>query len=182
MGRRIPRDLRPYLEEVERRELLSAITDVMAGNSIADRIARPWLPQQAARPANRSPCRQNQGPLLNPDGSINNPALAPTGTLTSRELKKERFKARYVGTYTVGAGRTSDEADPDLYHCRRHRQHDACTPTSRCCSSLPMIRARDRRGQHDLRPKHQFQYSHWDSTLPRPNRCNQPAGSDCPCT
>ena len=35
MGRRIPRDLRPYLEEFERRELLSAITDVMAANSIA---------------------------------------------------------------------------------------------------------------------------------------------------
>jgi hypothetical protein len=35
MGRRTPRDLRPSLEEVERRELLSAITDVMAGNSIA---------------------------------------------------------------------------------------------------------------------------------------------------
>ena len=35
MGRRIPRDLRPYLEQFERRELLSAITDVMAANSLA---------------------------------------------------------------------------------------------------------------------------------------------------
>ena len=35
MGRRIPRDLRPFLEEFERRELLSAITDVMAANSLA---------------------------------------------------------------------------------------------------------------------------------------------------
>ena len=35
MGRRIPRDLRPFLEEFEHRELLSAITDIMAANSIA---------------------------------------------------------------------------------------------------------------------------------------------------
>ena len=35
MGRRIPRDLRPFLEEFERRELLSAITDLIAANSIA---------------------------------------------------------------------------------------------------------------------------------------------------
>ena len=53
---------------------------------------------------------QNQGPLLNPDGTINNQALAPTGTLSKREFKNERFVARYVGTYTVGAGRTSDES------------------------------------------------------------------------
>jgi hypothetical protein len=52
---------------------------------------------------------QNQGPLLNPDGSINNQALAPTGTLTQRQLRRERFVARFDGTYTVGAGRTSDE-------------------------------------------------------------------------
>ncbi len=35
MGRRIPRDLRPLLEQFERRDLLSAITDIMAANSIA---------------------------------------------------------------------------------------------------------------------------------------------------
>ena len=39
-----------------------------------------------------------------------NLALTPTGTLTKRQQKKERFVAHYVGTYTVGAGRTSTEA------------------------------------------------------------------------
>ena len=34
MGRRIPRELRPFLEEFERRELLSAITDVMAADNV----------------------------------------------------------------------------------------------------------------------------------------------------
>jgi hypothetical protein len=108
MGRRISRDLRPYLEEVERREMLSAITDMMAGNSIAmgrksvSAVANAFSTQSIAIP-------QNQGPALNPDGSINNQAIAPTGTLTKRELKKERFTATFAGTYTVGAGRTSDE-------------------------------------------------------------------------
>ena len=36
MGRRIPRELRPFMEEFERRELLSAITDIMAANSLAE--------------------------------------------------------------------------------------------------------------------------------------------------
>ena len=48
---------------------------------------------------------------MNPDGTINNAALAPTGTLTAREKRRERFVAQYVGTYTVGPGRTSDEAN-----------------------------------------------------------------------
>ena len=108
MGRRILRELRPSLEEIERRTLLSAITDVMAGNSIAvghqaESAARTAISSQSIANSN------NQGPLLNPDGSINNQALAPTGTLTRRQQRKERFVAQYVGTYTVGAGVTSDQ-------------------------------------------------------------------------
>jgi hypothetical protein len=113
MGRRIPRDRLPILEEVERRDLLSAITDVMAGNSISatDSNSRTAaLVQSLASFSSQSiAVPENQGPLLNPDGTINNQALAPTGTLTKRELRRERFAGRYVGTYTVGAGRTSDE-------------------------------------------------------------------------
>jgi hypothetical protein len=113
MGRRIPRELRPFLEEVECRELLSAITDVMAGNSITatalNARAAALVAKQASRSVQSIAVPQNQGPLLNADGTINNQALAPTGTLTKRQLQKERFVARYVGTYTVGAGRTSDE-------------------------------------------------------------------------
>ena len=117
MGRRISRDLRPHLEEVERRELLSAITDVMAGNSIAGgQRTLVGSANQAASPTSGSQSiavTTNQGPLLNstnPNNSINNQALAPTGTLTKREQRRERFVAQYVGTYTVGAGRTSDES------------------------------------------------------------------------
>jgi hypothetical protein len=105
MGRRIPRDLRPLVEEIERRELLSAITDIMAANSLADSHAaqsdasRAFSSQSVA-------VSKNQG--TPPDTT--NLALTPTGTLTRREKKREHFAAQYVGTYTVGAGRTSTEA------------------------------------------------------------------------
>jgi hypothetical protein len=113
MGRRIPRDLRPFMEEFERRELLSAITDLIAASS----IAAGRKAQSAAATAISSQsiaAASNQGPLLTgaPDPSvnpINNQALAPTGTLTRRQQRKERFVAQYVGTYTVGAGVTSDQ-------------------------------------------------------------------------
>ncbi len=107
MSRRIRRDMRPGLETVERRELLSAITDIMAANSLAGARGHDSLSfsnQSIAVPS-------NQGPLLNPDGTINNAALAPTGTLSRREKTRERFTAQYKGTYTVGPGRTSDEAN-----------------------------------------------------------------------
>jgi hypothetical protein len=108
MGRRNSRDLRPYLEEVERRNLLSAITDVMAASSLApggrDSLTGSnggFVPSTTsiAIPANQSP----------PSASLNL-ALTPTGTLSPRQLKKERFVAQFVGPYTIGAGRTSTEA------------------------------------------------------------------------
>ena len=111
MRRRILRDLRPSLEEIERRELLSAITDVMAGNS----IATGHKAESAVKSAISSQSiaiTANQGPLLNsgnPNNPINNQALAPTGTLTPRQQRKERFVAQYVGTYSVGAGATNDQ-------------------------------------------------------------------------
>jgi hypothetical protein len=113
MKRRISRDVRPCLEEAERRELLSAITDVMAGQSIAGELRTLASAAGSDRPDVTSTpsvaVAANQGPLLNPDLSINNAALAPTGNVTKRQLRKQQFKARYVGTYTVGAGPTSDE-------------------------------------------------------------------------
>jgi hypothetical protein len=109
MGRRIARDHRPAVEQCERRDMLSGITAVMAGNSIAANMRT--LARAAAKSASNPSIAlpQNQGPLLNPDGSINNAALAPTGNLTQRQFRQEQFKARYVGTYTVGGGRTSTE-------------------------------------------------------------------------
>jgi hypothetical protein len=111
------------LEQFERRDLLSAITDIMAANSIgaspnsqnasASQQALITALSQANAGASSSQSiavPSNQGPLI-VGGKIVNAALAPTGTLTRRELRRERFVAQYVGTYTVGPGRTSDEAN-----------------------------------------------------------------------
>ena len=55
MGRRIPRDLRPFLEEFERRELLSAITDVMASDSLAAARGSKSSTQRRQSSRSRSP-------------------------------------------------------------------------------------------------------------------------------
>jgi hypothetical protein len=120
MARRMPHDWRPDLEEFERRELLSSITDVMAGSSLALRGApsaplsasTSAAPGQSAAVSAFTPSTtsiaipSNQGPP--PFGT--NLALTPTGTLTPHQLRLERFVARFTGTYTIGAGRTSTEA------------------------------------------------------------------------
>ena len=105
MRRRIARNIRLDIEEVERRELLSAITDIMASNSLT--LARGA--RAAAFSSQSIATLNNQGPLTNSDGTINNEALAPTGTLTAAAKRKERFSAQYVGTYTVGRGQTSGQ-------------------------------------------------------------------------
>src|SRR5581483_10689572 len=56
----------------------------------------------------------NQGPVLNPDGSINNMALAPTGTPKPGQLKRQQFTARLVGPYSVVPGRTTTQASQVL--------------------------------------------------------------------
>jgi hypothetical protein len=113
MGRRILRDVRPFLEEIERRELLSGITDVMAGNSINAAAMKSRVAVLASGSSQSIAAAANQGPLLNSNNPnfnpINNMALAPTGTLSKRQQRKERFVAKFVGSYTVGAGVTSDE-------------------------------------------------------------------------
>jgi hypothetical protein len=120
MGRRNRRRLRPDLELIERRELLSAITDVLAGNG-------PHAGTHAAlgggggsgssnfgASITLGTSALNQGPLLNPDGSINNMALAPTGTPKPGELKRQQFTARFVGPYSVVPGRTTTQATQTL--------------------------------------------------------------------
>jgi hypothetical protein len=127
MGRRFHRDLRPDLEQFEHRELLSAITDVMSGHGLhSSRHTQRASVNPAGGGGNSGSVSTisggfsasislggatlNQGPLLNPDGTINNMALAPTGTPKPGQLKRERFVARYVGPYSVVPGQTSTQA------------------------------------------------------------------------
>jgi hypothetical protein len=130
MGRRIRRGLRPGLELVERRELLSAITDVMAADSLraSARAGRAVAQLGGASSGGQGSggsssfassitlgtSTLNQGPVLNPDGSINNMALAPTGTPKPGELKRMQFTARFVGPYSVVPGRTTTQASQTL--------------------------------------------------------------------
>jgi hypothetical protein len=120
MGRRIRRGLRPDLESFERRELLSSITDVMAAGNLSSHGASGAGASQSVTAAGQPSgsghfvpstmsiaTADNQGPP--PVGT--NLALTPIGTLTRRQLRRERFSARLKGTYTIGAGRTSTEAN-----------------------------------------------------------------------
>jgi hypothetical protein len=128
MGRRIRRGLRPGLELFERRELLSAITDLMAADGLhagaRGSKAAPALGGANGGGGSSSPSfgasitlgssTLSQGPVLNPDGSINNMAIAPTGTPKPGELKRQQFTARFVGPYSVVPGRTSTQATQTL--------------------------------------------------------------------
>ncbi len=123
MGRRIQRRLRPDLEPFEPRVLLSAITDILAANSLAATSSGSEIGESIS--VSLGDRTLNQGPLLNADGSINNQALAPSGTPKPGVLKREQFTARYVGPYSVVPGQDHNPGHPDLDPGCRDREHDA---------------------------------------------------------
>ena len=109
MGRRIHRGVRLNLEAIEHRVLLSAITDLLSVHSL---VASPL--GQFGSSISLGGTTLNEGPLLNADGSINNMALAPSGTPKPGQLKREQFSARYVGPYSVVPGKTTTQAAQTL--------------------------------------------------------------------
>jgi hypothetical protein len=122
MGRRIRRRLRPDLESIEARVLLSAITDILAANGLQGKHTEAANTDGAgggsgtaggggfASSISLGSTTLNQGPVLNADGSIDNAAIAPTGTPKPGELKKMNFSARYVGPYSVVPGKTTTQS------------------------------------------------------------------------
>ncbi len=129
MGRRIRRGLRPDLESIEPRVLLSAITDILAANGLHGKHDAAASTDQAGGGSGSGSSSGgggfsasvslgsqtlNQGPLLNSDGTINNMAIAPTGNPKPGLLKKEQFSARYVGPYSVVPGKTSTQSTQTL--------------------------------------------------------------------
>lgn len=134
MGRRIRRGLRPDIEPCEARALLSAITDILASNSLHAQKGEMATTDLAggsggsgagsssgggsgaangggfSASVSLGGTTLNQGPLLNPDGTVNNMALAPTGNPKPGLLKKEQFTARFVGPYSVVPGKTTTQA------------------------------------------------------------------------
>lgn len=83
---------RPALEGMETRTLLSAITHLLNRSQ----------PRQAAINA------QQAAPA--PEELPPNPLYFPTGQPTRHEMARQRFVAKFVGPFTVGAGRFSGEA------------------------------------------------------------------------
>ncbi|MBV8310790.1 MAG: hypothetical protein JO344_10420, partial [Planctomycetaceae bacterium] len=132
MGRRIARNRKPAVEMMEHRRLLSLVTDIMAGNYNAmvdspkiqawlDGVSNPATTQAASAtgqvttnvtsssqarfiPTSQSiAVPQNQG-FLPPASPGYNLVLQPTGTATSAEVKRELFKAAYIGPYIITPG------------------------------------------------------------------------------
>ena len=138
MGRRISRNWKPTVEMVEHRELLSLVTDIMAGNhnalinspkvrALLAGVSTPATVQFASAsglvttsatvsgrggftPTSKSiALPQNQG-FLPPASPGYNLVLQPTGTATSAEVKRQLFKAVYRGPYIIGPGSFSSQA------------------------------------------------------------------------
>jgi hypothetical protein len=138
MGRRISRNWKPAVEMVERRELLSLVTDIMAGNynaminspkvrALLDGVSNPGTTQAAsaggqvttsATPSSQGrftptsesiALPQNQG-FLPPASPGYNLVLQPTGTATPAEVKRQLFTAVYRGPYIIGPGSFSSQA------------------------------------------------------------------------
>jgi hypothetical protein len=137
MGRRISRGWTPAIELVERRELLSLVTNIMAVNhnglinspkvrALLAGISAPATPQPASgsqtaatsTPSGRGgftpsttsiALPQNQGylPPANPGYNL---ILQPTGTATPGEVKRQLFKAVYRGNYIIAPGSFSSQA------------------------------------------------------------------------
>jgi hypothetical protein len=138
MGRRIARNRKPTLEMVEHRELLSLVTDIMAGNynalinspkvrALLAGVSNPVATQAASAsgqvtasaiassrgrltPTSQSiALPQNQG-FLPPASPGYNLVLQPTGTASSAEVKRQLFKAVYRGPYIITPGAFSSQA------------------------------------------------------------------------
>ncbi len=139
MGRRNRRGLRPELEGFERRQLPSGIIATMAANSLSllshrghaslagggggagsgiggsqgggtsGSGANSFSPNYGAT-VTLGHATLTQGPLLNPNGTINNMALAPTGLPKPGQVKRQIFTARFVGPYSIVPGRTTTQA------------------------------------------------------------------------
>ncbi|SIN74658.1 hypothetical protein SAMN05444166_0604 [Singulisphaera sp. GP187] len=117
MGRR---DRRPYLEEIERRELLSLLSVLMIDNQ--RRAFQPYVLHQDLRAGTHrvgagttqfppfTPSKSSIAVPANQGASPTNQAVFQTGNLTPHEQKRQRFVARFEGPYIIGPGRTDTEA------------------------------------------------------------------------
>ena len=202
MGRRISRNWKPTVEMVEHRELLSLVTDIMAGNhnalinspkvrALLDGVSNPVATQAASAsgqvtasatassqgrltPTSQSiALPQNQG-FLPPASPGYNLVLQPTGTATPAEVKRQLFKAVYRGPYIIGPGSFSSQALQVFIRGAGTATHDAAHRHPDAAGRGQRSHARDDRVLGDLRPEPQFQHRSWARPGDPPHQCRQP--------
>jgi hypothetical protein len=116
MKRRRRPVLWPSLERAEPLVLLSNITNLMVqnANAVDSKALHAFQTGSAAvtdaRSSGFAPSTTSIAVPSNQGPQGTNLALMPTGTLTRREQKRERFTATFKGTYTAGAGQFSSES------------------------------------------------------------------------
>src|SRR4051812_10023115 len=107
LGRRSPRSLRPELQAMESRELLS-VTAALAQQSAA--VAPSAILASALSEYPTPPLRT---PIVLPTADSQSPLIGVGPT--RRELARERFKAAFAGPVYVSGGRFSDQAKVIYY-------------------------------------------------------------------
>jgi hypothetical protein len=117
---RLGKPRRPVVEGLEARELLSAVSTVT--NAKAHSRPRPVAAAvqalaNQARPDShngldgiRASARVLDMAVINQAAGHLYPPGSPTGSPTPREIRRQTFAARWVGTYTIGPPRFSDRA------------------------------------------------------------------------
>jgi hypothetical protein len=117
---RLGKPQRPVLESLEARELLSAVTTATSARSHSRPRSVAAAVQALSNQAqvdslNGLVGKRASGQVL--DSAVINqaagelyPAGSPTGTPTLREIRRQTFTARWIGTYTIGPPRFSDRA------------------------------------------------------------------------
>lgn len=117
MGIRERRAMRPVLERVERRDLLSGIMASMIASA-------PPVPSSAILVRNRGAVQitspsfsGNTGGVGNGTGLNNNSSspLLGNGTPSTRELLRENYRAGFTGRLYTGSGRFSDQGTTYYY-------------------------------------------------------------------
>ena len=119
------------------------------------------------------------GPVLNPDGSINNMALAPTGNSETRRAQAAAVHGAVRRAVQRRARPDHHPGDPDLDPGRRTANTMLHSDIQIRLVTPKDSEPADRRRQHDLRPQHQLQHGPGIRPLRapagrRPRRAAQP--------
>ena len=202
MGRRKPRNWKPAVERVERRELLSLVTNIMAGNhnaainspKVRALLAGVTTPAAVASPQVSTIRRSGQAPaagavrpsttsialpaepgLLSPANPGYNLILQPTGTATPGEVKRQLFTGRLSWAATSSRPGPFSSQAAQVFIAGRAGQLRCSTATSRCGWRWPAIPPLQTTGAAvDLRPELEFQHRPRVGPGDSSRQCGQP--------